>query len=115
MLTPCLLMPQTIATRYVAVYSQLANGQFRIIGFARASLTRQAVCPGAGRGGVLPPFTATIVRAASAVAPSNATAILSGGLPAGVPPALVAELMSKNLVGVGRVNYAPVLVPVLAR
>jgi hypothetical protein len=30
-------------------------------------------------------------------------------------PADVRELMSKNLVAAGRVNYAPVLVPILAR
>jgi Putative Flp pilus-assembly TadE/G-like len=113
--TPCQLVPQTIATRYVAVYSQMSTGPNRIIGFARGSLTRQAACPGAGRGGVLPPFTATIVRAVSAVAPSNATAILWDGFPAGVPPALVAELLDKNLARNGQVNYGPVFAPVLAR
>jgi hypothetical protein len=113
--TPCQLVPQTIAARYVAVYSQMTTGPNRIIGFARASLTRQAVCPGAGRGGVLPPFTATLTRQASAVATANATAILWDGFPAGVPPALVAELLDKNLARNGQVNYGPVVAPVLAR
>jgi hypothetical protein len=51
------------------------------------------------------------------VAASNATATVAGGLPLPVTaqPADVRELMSKNLVGAGRINYAPVLVPVLAR
>jgi hypothetical protein len=93
----------------------MSTGPNRIIGFARGSLTRQAACPGAGGGGVQPPFTATIVRAVSAVAPSNATAILWDGFPAGVPPALVAELLDKNLARNGQVNYGPVVAPVLAR
>jgi len=42
-------------------------------------------------------------------------AILAAGLPAGVPAALVPELLAKNLVAAGRANYGPVLVPVLAR
>jgi hypothetical protein len=51
------------------------------------------------------------------VVESNATARIVGGLPLPVTaqPADVRELMSKNLVGAGRVNYAPVLVAVLAR
>jgi len=60
-------------------------------------------------------FTATITRRVSTIAPSNATAILSEGLPAGVPAALVPELLAKNLVAAGQANYGPVLVPVLAR
>jgi hypothetical protein len=51
------------------------------------------------------------------VAPANATAVLAGGLP--LPPtaslADLHELVDKNLVRAGRVNYAPVLVPVLGR
>jgi putative Flp pilus-assembly TadE/G-like protein len=113
--TPCQAVPPTIATRYVAVYSQMTVGPNRTIGFARATLTRQAVCPGAGRGGVPPPFTATIVRATSVVARFNATAILTGGFPAALPPALVTELLDKNLGRNGAFNYGPVLVPVLAR
>jgi hypothetical protein len=89
-----------------------ASGVHRIIGFARINFTRVNVCP--------PPnvaFTATIVRGASLVAASNATATVVGGLPLPVSaqPADVRELLAKNLVGPGRVNYAPVLVPVLAR
>jgi hypothetical protein len=32
-----------------------------------------------------------------------------------VAPVLMTELLQKNLVAAGRVNYGPVLVPVLAR
>ena len=56
------------------------------------------------------PCAKRISRAVSAVARSNATAALPNGF-AGVPPALITELMDKNLA----VNYGPVLVPVLAR
>jgi hypothetical protein len=97
---------------YGPVYSLMASGANRVIGFARVSLTHNP-CPA----GVGTPFAAAIVRAASLVAASNATASIVGGLPLPVTsqPAAVRELMSKNLVGPGRVNYAPVLVPVLAR
>src|SRR6185503_1813180 len=114
-LTPCQVVPQTIATRYVAVFSQMNTPPTRIIGYARVSLTRQALCPGPGRGGVLPPFTATIQRMASIVAPANATAMLPTGFAAGVPPALITELLDKNLGRNSGVNYGPVLAPVLAR
>jgi hypothetical protein len=50
----------------------------------------------------------------SIVAPSNATAMLPAGF-AGVPAAVLPELMNKNLGRNGAVNYGPVLVPVLAR
>ncbi len=60
------------------------------------------------------PYAATITRLPSAVAAANATAILSTGFAAGVPPALVGELVQKNLRRTG-VDYGPVLVAVLAR
>ena len=97
--------------RYGPVYSQMTTGPSRIIGFAEIGFTRAPVCPPNQNA----PFTATITRRVSTIAPSNATAILSVGLPAGVPAALVPELLAKNLVAAGRANYGPVLVPVLAR
>lgn len=97
------------AGRYSAVYSQMSVGPNRVIGFARITYTRNA-CP------VNPnaPFTATITRLPSAVAAANATAILSTGFAAAVPPALVGELVQKNLRRTG-VDYGPLLVAVLAR
>jgi len=97
--------------RYGPVYSQMTTGPNRIIGFAEIGFTRAPVCPPNQNA----PFTATITRRVSTIAPSNATAILAAGLPAGVPAALVPELLAKNLVAAGRANYGPVLVPVLAR
>jgi hypothetical protein len=85
-------------------------GPARVIGFARITWTRAALCPPPNA-----PFAATIGRLASSVAPSNATAMLPDGFAAGVPPALVPELFDKNLARNGGVNYGPVLVPVLAR
>jgi hypothetical protein len=114
-LTPCQLVPQMLTTRYVAVFSQMNTPPTRIIGYARVSLTRQALCPGPGRGGIPPPFTATIQRMASIVASANATAMPPAGFAAGVPPALMTELLDRNLGRNGAVNYGPVLVPVLAR
>lgn len=113
--TTCQAVPQNLPARYVAVYSVMAAGPNRIVGFAAASLARQANCPGAGRGGAPVAYAATITRAASTVARANATALFVGGLPAGVPPALVPELLDKNLVRNGAANYGPVLAPVLAR
>jgi hypothetical protein len=57
------------------------------------------------------------VRAAPAVAASNATANLIDGLPlpATAQPADVTELLARNLALPPRVNYGPVLVAVLAR
>jgi putative Flp pilus-assembly TadE/G-like protein len=106
----CAATPSFTA-RYGPVYSQMATGPNRIIGFAEVNFTRAPVCPRLPNA----PYTATITRRVSMVAPSNATAILAEGFPASVPPALVAELLAKNLVAAGRINYGPVLVPVLAR
>ncbi len=114
MLAPCLLMPTSIPTRYTAIYSAMATGPSRVIGFAGASLTR-ANCP-AGRGvGPNTPYGATIVRAIGGVAPSNATALLVAGFPGGITPAQLTELLDKNLIRGNNVNYAPVLAPMLAR
>ena len=90
---------------YSPVSSQMSTGPDRIIGFARVTWTR--ACPPA-------PPTITITRMPSIVAPSNATAMLPAGF-AGVPAAVLPELMNKNLGRNGAVNYGPVLVPVLAR
>jgi hypothetical protein len=51
------------------------------------------------------------------VAASNASAKVTGALalPISATPADVRELFDKNQVREGRVNYAPVLVAVLAR
>jgi hypothetical protein len=101
----------SFALRYGPVYSPMTTGPNRIIGSAEIGFTRAPNCPANQNA----PFTATVTRRVSTVAPSNATAILSEGLPAGVPPALVPELLARNLVATGQVNYGPVLVPVLAR
>jgi hypothetical protein len=100
------------------VYSPIALGTIRatnrIIGFARISLDRDQ---GSGPVRAANPCAKVISRGVSLVAVSNATANLSGGLPlpATAQPADVRELLDKNLVRPGRANYAPVLVPVLAR
>jgi hypothetical protein len=115
LLAPCQLVPANIPTRYAAIYSVMTTGPNRVIGFAGATFTRQANCPGAGRGGALPNYTATIVRATGGIAPSNATALLVGGFPAGITPAQLTELLDKNLIRGNNLNYAPVLAPMLAR
>lgn len=97
--------------RYVPIYSQMSVGPNRVVGFARVTWARVANCPPNPNA----PFAATIVRAASVVARFNATAILTGGFPAALPPAQITELLDKNLGRNGAVNYGPVLVPVLAR
>jgi hypothetical protein len=82
-----------------------------VIGFTRISFTRIAVCPPPGV-----PFTATLVRGISLVAASNATAAVNGlPLPLTATTALVRELLEKNRVRAGRLNYAPILVAALAR
>jgi len=107
-MTPCVSAAAAAFTgRYVAVYSQMSAGPNRIIGFARVNFAHPP-CVGNA------PYAATITRLPSAVAAANATAILSTGFAAGVPPALVGELVRKNLRRTG-VDYGPVLVAVLAR
>jgi putative Flp pilus-assembly TadE/G-like protein len=95
---------------YAPVYSPMASGTNRIIGFARIVLRPDPARP-------VNPCAKVISRSVSLVAPSNATANVAGGLPltAAAQPADVRELLDKNLVRNGGVNYAPVLVPVLVR
>jgi hypothetical protein len=100
------------AGQYGPVFSMMTAGPPRVIGFARVNFVRVAVCPAPAN-----PFTATITRLPSLVAPSNASADLTGALPLPITatPADVRELFDKNRVRNGRVNYAPVMVAVLAR
>jgi hypothetical protein len=96
---------------YGPVYSTMASGAVRVIGFTRITLARDParlnnVC------------AAVLTRAAvSRVAPSNASAVASNGLPlpANVGAAEVVQLINKNRARNGNVNYVPVLAPVLAR
>jgi hypothetical protein len=109
---PCVSIA-SFADRYGPVYSLMQAAPVnRVIGFTRVTFTRAAVCPAPGL-----PFTATIVRGVSLVAASNATADVTGGLPLPITAttALVRELLDKNRVRAGRLNYAPVLVAALAR
>jgi hypothetical protein len=109
---PCTAAP-SFAERYGPVLSQMqAAPAIRVIGFTRIAFTRVAACPAPGL-----PFTATIVRGVSLVAASNATAGVGGGLPLPITATteLVRELLDKNRVRAGRLNYAPVLVAALAR
>jgi hypothetical protein len=102
----------SVTAQYGPVFSVMAAGPPRVIGFARVTFTRVAVCPAP-----VSPFTATITRLASIVAASNASANLTGSLPMPITatPANVRELFDKNRVRTGRVNYAPVFVAALAR
>ena len=92
------------------VYSLMASGTNRIIGFTRITVIRDPAR-------LVNPCAVLISRGASLVAPANATAHLADGLPLGVgtSSAEVSELFDKNLVRNGEGNYNPVLVPVLAR
>ncbi len=103
----------SVTGQYGPVSSVMTTGAPRIIGFARVTFTRVATCPIAPGA----TFTATITRAVSQVASANAGASLTGALalPVATTPAAVRELFNKNLVQNGSVNYAPVLVAVLAR
>jgi putative Flp pilus-assembly TadE/G-like protein len=102
----------SVTAQYGPVFSVMAAGPPRVIGFARVTFTRVAVCPAP-----VSPFTATITRLASIVAASNASASPTGTLPMPITatPADVRELFDRNRVRNGRVNYAPVLVAALAR
>jgi hypothetical protein len=110
---PC-LAAVSFADRFGPVYSlmQTAPAVNRVIGFTRINYTRVAACPPPGQ-----PFTATIVRGVSLVAAANATADVNGRLPLPITAttAAVRELLDKNRVRAGRLNYAPVLVAALAR
>jgi hypothetical protein len=76
------------------------------------NFTRAPLCPPGNA-----PFTATITRTAPLVASSNASAHVTGALPLPITatPAVVRELIEKNQVAAGRLNYGPVLVAALAR
>jgi putative Flp pilus-assembly TadE/G-like protein len=107
---PCSSVPVAGFSGYGSVYSLMANGTNRIIGFSRIALGRTPACPAAA----VTPFGATIFRGVSLVAPTNATATLTGAMLqplAGMTPADVEDLFTRNRM----VNYSPVLVPVLAR
>jgi hypothetical protein len=106
----CQAVNSVAAPRYSPISSPMTVGPDRVVGFARVTWTRIANCPLAPN----TPFAATIARLAPAVAP-NATAMLPAGFAAGVPPALITELLDRNLGRNGAINYGPVLVPVLAR
>ena len=109
---PC-LAAGSFADRFGPVYSLMqAAPANRVIGFTRINYTRVAACPPPGL-----PFTATIVRGVSLVAAANATADVNGRLPLPITAttAAVRELLDKNRVRAGRLNYAPVLVAALAR
>jgi hypothetical protein len=92
------------------VYSLLASGTNRIIGFTRVGIRRDPARP-------LAPCAVLVSRSPSVVAPANATAVLSGGLPlpTTAEPAEVAELMDRHFERNGSASYSPVLVAVLAR
>ena len=116
------------ATGYGPVFSPmtLAPGVTRIIGFAGVGLRQDVATPARAAD----PCAKVITRAPSAVAPANATATLPTGLPVAVPAAQLTEVLCRNnppnpvnpltplnpacsvLV---RVNYSPLLAPVLAR
>ena len=95
---------------YGPVYSPMASGATRIIGFTRISLNIDPARPAN-------PCAAVVVRGPALVAATNATAVLAGGLPlaATVQPAEVRELIAKNLRRNGAIDYAPVFAPVLVR
>lgn len=91
------------------VYSAMASGTSRIIGFARLDLSPDAARPGN-------PCAAVLARGVSLVAASNATAAVTTGLlPIGTSPAELRELLDKNLERDGRIVYGALLAPVLAR
>jgi hypothetical protein len=93
------------------VYSMLAQGAgLRVIGFSRITLNQDPARPAN-------PCAKLLVRQPQLVAAANASAAVTAGLPLpiGVSPAVVRELLDKNLVRPGRANYVPVLVATLAR
>ncbi len=97
-------------TGYGPVYSVMASGTNRVIGFTRIAVAQDPARPAN-------PCAVVISRGASQVAPANATAVLADGLPLGpaVPAAEIVELLNKNAGRNGALAYAPVLAPVLAR
>lgn len=107
--TPLACALTATRTGYGPVYSTMASATIRVIGFTRITLSPDPARP-------VDPCAKVMLRGVSAVA-SNATATLNGalGLPITATPADVRELIDKNRARNGRVNYAPVLAPVLAR
>lgn len=95
---------------YGPVYSLLASGTNRIIGFTRITLAPDPARPGDA-------CAKLVTRAASVVAPGNATASLTGGLPLPptAQPAEVRQLMDRHFQRNGGLAYAPVLVPAVVR
>jgi len=105
---------------YGPVYSPMSSGTNRIIGFTRIGLGQDRSTPARAAN----PCATVISRGVPLVAASNASASLVDGLPlpADAEPVDVTDLLDKNCpapipgcTAVGRVNYGPVLVPVLAR
>ena len=97
-------------TGYVPVYSALTGGANRVIGFSRIAMTQDPARPA-------DPCAKVLVRSASLVAPANASVALTGGIPTAATTTAteIRELFDKHQVATGRINYAPVLAPVLAR
>jgi hypothetical protein len=108
--TPLVCPAAATSAGYVPVYSLMASGANRIIGFSRLTFG-----PDPARLGN--PCAKVLVRSISMVATNNASAALTRGLsfPVTASAADVRELFDKNRVRAGRLNYLPVLAPVLAR
>jgi hypothetical protein len=105
----CTILTPAVRVGYGPVYSLMASGATRIIGFTRISLNADPARPANP--------CAAVVQRASFVAPTNATAVLANGLPLATTaqPAEVRELLTKNLRRSGAIDYSPVLAPVLVR
>jgi hypothetical protein len=104
-----LACPAAALAGYGPVYSSMASGTTRIIGFTRIGMTQDPARPAN-------PCAKLVSRAPSIVSTGNATAVLSDGLPLPISaqPAELAELLDKHLQRNG-LNYSPVLVAALAR
>lgn len=91
------------------VYSLMASGVNRVIGFAQLDIRQDPARPA-------DPCAVLVRRGPSRVAGLNATAMLSDGLPLPptTQPAEIRELFDKHFERAGLV-YGPVLVPVLVR
>lgn len=100
----------TTVTGFGPVYSLMSFGGNRIIGFIPVSLRRDPARPA-------DPCAVLLTRSASAVAPANAAAVLSGTLavPAAAQPEMIRELLDKHFAREGRVAYGPLLAPALVR
>lgn len=107
--TPLACALTATRTGYGPVYSLMASLTNRVIGFTRITLS-----PDPAR--IANPCAKVVLRGPSAVV-SNASATLHGALvlPISATRADIRELIDKNRARNGRVNYAPVLAPILAR